>query len=108
IRPAAIAGAVLNDIGPVIEPAGLMRIKGYVGRMPRPASFEEAAEILCGLFGSQFPRLTGQDWLVAARNSFKVEGGPLVPTYDERLAATLDGVDIQHPPPPLWTAFGAL
>ncbi len=33
-RPAVIKGAVINDIGPVIEAAGLMRIRGYVGRLP--------------------------------------------------------------------------
>ena len=46
VRPTAIAGCVLNDIGPVIDPKGLMRIKSYVGRLPRPASFHEAADIL--------------------------------------------------------------
>jgi hypothetical protein len=32
-RPTAIAGVILNDIGPVIEPQGWVRIKGYVGNI---------------------------------------------------------------------------
>ena len=45
-RPTALAGCVLNDIGPVIEPKGPMRIKSYVGKLPRVASLHEAADVL--------------------------------------------------------------
>jgi pimeloyl-ACP methyl ester carboxylesterase len=108
MRPTAIAGVVLNDIGPVIEPQGLMRIKGYVGKLPQPRSFEEAAEILRRLFDAQFPKLGPDDWLANARHSFKQQNGALVPTYDVKLAKTLEGVDFERPLPPLWPQFDAL
>lgn len=108
VRPTAIAGVVLNDIGPVIEPKGLMRIKGYVGKLPQPKSYEEGAEILRRLFDAQFPKLTHDDWLAAARRAFKQEQDALVPTYDVRLAKTMEGVDFERPLPPLWKEFDAL
>ena len=108
VRPSAIAGVVLNDIGPVIEPKGLIRIKGYVGKLPQPRSFEEGAEILRRLFDHQFPKLTHEDWLASARRTFRQENGALLPTYDVKLAKTLEGVDFEKPFPPLWQQFDAL
>ena len=108
VRPSAIAGAVLNDIGPVIEPQGLMRIKSYVGKMPEPRTFEEGSDILRRLFQSQFPRLGPDDWLAGARRVFKEENGRLVTTYDPKLATALAGVDLERPIPDLWKEFDAL
>jgi pimeloyl-ACP methyl ester carboxylesterase len=107
-RPTAIAGCVLNDIGPVIEPKGLMRIKSYVGKLPRPASFHEAADILRRLFASQFPKLSDDDWVAFARGTFKDAGGRIVPDYDAKLAVTLETVNPDRPLPALWKEFDAL
>lgn len=107
-RPGAIAGAVLNDIGPVIEAKGLVRIKSYVGKLPPPKNFEEGAEILRRLFDAQFPKVDDPGWLAAAHRTWQERDGRLVPTYDVRLARTLDGIDIERPLPALWKEFDAL
>jgi pimeloyl-ACP methyl ester carboxylesterase len=108
VRPAAIAGVVLNDIGPVIEAKGLVRIKSYVGKLPPPRNFEEGAEILRRLFDAQFPNLDHDAWLGAARRTWRESEGRLTPTYDFRLAKTLEGIDLEKPLPSLWKEFDAL
>jgi pimeloyl-ACP methyl ester carboxylesterase len=107
-RPTLLAGAVLNDIGPVIESKGLMRIKSYVGKLPQPKDFEDGAEILRRLFSAQFPRLTAADWRSAALRTWRETDGRLVLRYDARLADTLKGVDAAQPLPPMWPQFDAL
>ena len=107
-QPAFLAGAILHDIGPVIEPQGLVRIKSYAGKLPQPRNFEEGTEILRRLFGTQFPKLTTADWLAAARRTWKIADGALVPTYDVRISQTLADLDIDHPLPSMWTEFDAL
>jgi pimeloyl-ACP methyl ester carboxylesterase len=107
-RPTALAGCVLNDIGPVIEPEGLARIKGYVGKLPQPVSFKDGAVILRKLFGSQFTALRESDWLAFAQRTFREEGDRMVPNYDVRLATILQNVDLERPLPALWKEFDSL
>jgi pimeloyl-ACP methyl ester carboxylesterase len=107
-RPAALAGVVLNDIGPVLEPQGLARIKSYVGRLPQLNSFEEAAESLRELFSPQFPALSANDWMKLAQSMFRDQDGRIIPDYDPKLAHALRDVDIERPPPALWEQFDAL
>ncbi len=106
--PTAIVGAVLNDIGPVIEPTGLARIKSYVGKLPQPKSFEEGAELLRRLFSQHFTALSDAEWLAYSRRSFKIEQHQLVPTYDVALAKTMEGIDFDRPLAPMWAQFDGL
>jgi len=107
-HPTMLAGIVLHDIGPVIEPKGLVRIRSYVGKMMQPRSFAEGAEILRRLSSSQFPKLTTEQWLAAAHRTWQMRDGALVPTYDVRLARTLAAIDLEQRLPPLWNEFEAL
>ncbi|HEV7983931.1 MAG TPA: alpha/beta hydrolase [Xanthobacteraceae bacterium] len=107
-KPQLLAGVVLNDIGPVVEIEGMMRIKGYVGRLPQPASYQEGAEMLRRISGNQFPELGAAEWLAAANRGWRMEGGRLVTTYDPALARTLDGVSADKPFPTMWPQFDAM
>jgi pimeloyl-ACP methyl ester carboxylesterase len=108
VRPAMIAGAVLNDIGPVIEPAGLMRIKSYVGKTARPRDMAHGAAILRELFGAQFPNLSEADWLAWADRNWKHGADGLVARYDPALAETLQELTPEKPLPDMWEQFDLL
>jgi pimeloyl-ACP methyl ester carboxylesterase len=108
VRPEAIACAVLNDIGPAIEPGGLMRIKSYVGKLSQPASIEDGGEMLRRLFGAQFTSLTTDDWTAFSRRTFEERNGKLVASYDPGLARNLTDLEIDQPLPPLWEQFDGL
>jgi pimeloyl-ACP methyl ester carboxylesterase len=107
-RPGAVAGAILNDIGPVIDGKGLVRLKGYVGKMPAPRTFAEGAEILRRLGDAQFTAMTPEQWLSQARRTWKQDNGNLVLDYDPKLSKTLESVDLERPLPPLWAQFDSL
>jgi len=107
-QPASIAGVIFNDIGPAIEPKGLMRLKGYVGKIPQPRNEDEGAEILRRLFGQQFPSLDDVAWRAFVRRTWRVEGDRYVPTSDPKLADTLRSIDPEVPVPTMWPQFDAL
>ncbi|MGE0596358.1 MAG: alpha/beta fold hydrolase [Hyphomonadaceae bacterium] len=89
LAPDRIAGAVLNDVGPKLEQAGLARIGGYVGRGGVVRSWEEAAEAMRAINGSAFPQRLDDDgyWRDLARRNFRERpDGALEPAYDESIA----------------------
>ncbi|MBC7282703.1 alpha/beta hydrolase [Hoeflea sp.] len=108
MRPAVMTAGVLNDIGPVIEGAGLAQIKAYLSRTPRPKTWEEAAQILAGAHSKSFPALTDADWADFARAIYVEKAGKLVPDYDPALLDGLKGVDLNTPLPTLWPQFEGL
>jgi pimeloyl-ACP methyl ester carboxylesterase len=108
MRPALLAGVVFNDIGPVIEMAGLVRIKGYAGKMPTPRDFAEGAQNLKALFGAQFPTLQPSDWRDWAHRNWSLDDGRLAATCDPAVAASLAQLDPQQAVQPLWELFDKL
>lgn len=108
VQPSVIRGVVLNDIGPVIEAKGLLRIRGYVGKLPMPRSFEEGAGILKQLADAQFSILGHEEWLRFARRTWHEADGRLVPSYDVNLLKGLEALDLEAVMPALWPLFEGL
>lgn len=107
-RPAAIKGVVFNDIGPVIEPQGLVRIRGYVGKMPKPRDFDEAIAVLKTVSGRQFPALDDDGWRKMAEGVWRSRNGKLELSYDPALMKGLEALDFEKPLPALWPLFDTL
>lgn len=108
LRPNAVKGAILNDIGAVIDGKGLARIRSYVGKMPKPRSYNDGAEMLKRIASSQFTNLSEEGWLTFARRTWTEKNGALVPLYDPALMKTLELLDLEAPLPELWPQFAAL
>ena len=108
VRPEIIRGAVLNDIGPVLEPAGLERIRGYVGRSPAPKDWDDAVRTIKGYAGVQFPGLSDEDWLYFAHTTYAEQGGVPSSHYDPALTEALRALDPTQPIPALWPQFAGL
>jgi pimeloyl-ACP methyl ester carboxylesterase len=108
IRPNTLASLVLNDIGPVIETAGLARIMGYAGKIPVPADWEEAADLVRSMNKRFFTSLTDEDWRKMARQLFTEVGGRPAPSYDNKISNALSEIDITQKLPEMWPQFEAL
>jgi pimeloyl-ACP methyl ester carboxylesterase len=107
-RPSLIAGSVLNDIGPVIEPEGLALIRAYLSQSTWVESRAAAIAVQKRTHGSAFPALTDADWEGMADGIYRVEKGRLRPDYDPDLVQTLTINDPNQPLPQLWKEFDAL
>lgn len=108
MRPSAVGCVVLNDIGPVIETAGLARIMGYAGKIPVPRDWEEARRLVRDMNRRQFTALDDTDWDEFARALFNEANGKPAAAYDPNIGKALSEIDIAKPVPDMWAYFDAL
>ena len=106
MRPGAVGAIVLNDIGPVIERDGLLRIAAHVGRIPLPATWPEAEALVRDMNERQFPAIPADEWKDIAHQWFNDDLGRPVHAYDQKLAETVSVLNAQLPT--LWPKFDAL
>ena len=106
-----LAGALLNDVGPALDPAGLDRIRSYVGVGQSHPTWVHAARALADANGDVYPRYGLEQWIAMAKRLYRLNsGGRIVLDYDMKIAEPIramgseTGVDMW----PVMPAFGGI
>ncbi len=104
-RPAALAGAILNDIGPEFSAGSIAHIIAYVENPPVHDDLEAAAQSLKDTF-PDLPADKPSEWRRLARNTYRE--GPDGRLYADWDPAIVKPARYSPAPPDYWPLFGAL
>ena len=106
--PDRLAGVLLNDVGPEVNPEGLERIRSYVGQARSFPTWMHAARALEESQASAFPHYDITDWLAMAKRCMVLSTNDRIHfDYDMKIAEPfaepqgVTGVD-------LWPGIAAL
>jgi len=103
-----LAGAVLNDVGPELEPGGLARIRTYVGKAIWHPTWMHAARAVAEGNADVYPGNGIEDWLRMAKRLYRVNSsGRIVLDYDMKIAEPFR-VPGNEAGPDMWPTIDAL
>ena len=102
-----IAAAIINDVGPDVDPGGISRILTYVGKDVRFKSWDEAADTISANNGGNFERFSHADWVAMAKRNCREEDGEIRFDYDMAIAEPFKTAG-PVPQVDLWPLFAAL
>jgi len=90
-HPDRVAGALLNDVGPELEQAGLDRIGSSVGQGRSFDTWAHAARDVGGGSGDIFPDFTLDDWIRFCKKLYRLtSSGRIILDYDMKIAEPFD------------------
>ncbi|WP_029417478.1 alpha/beta fold hydrolase [Brevundimonas bacteroides] len=109
LRSRVVAAAILNDIGPEVDKAGLARIAAYSGKPVDTPTWAAAAAYVREINAVAFPHYTDADWDAFARRVFRegTEGTPVL-DYDPDIAVPIKAAGAKALVPNLWPYFRRL
>ncbi|WCT71966.1 alpha/beta hydrolase [Sphingomonas naphthae] len=103
-----LAGVVLNDVGPVLDPIGLARIRTYVGKGSTWPTWMHAARYLQEGHGDVYPDYEIDDWIAMAKRQAKLTpAGRVVLDYDMKIAEPFRAANADAPVD-MWPVAAAL
>ena len=103
-----LGGALLNDIGPELNPEGLSRIRGYVGKSASFATWMHAARATAEANRDVYPDYDIEDWLRMAKRLYRLTPtGRITLDYDMKIAEPFR-MPGNEAGPDMWRAFDRL
>jgi len=104
MHPGTMKGMIINDIGPEIDPAGIRRIKSYVGKGNPPKDWEQAIAAVKFVNADVYPNFTEAEWDWFTRKLYDEVDGKLQAQYDPAISQNFEANDDQAAPN-LWPIF---
>lgn len=80
-----LLGVALNDIGPVVDPAGLEVIMGYLGRDPGQPDFDALARARAAAMAATFPGVPLDRWRIEVTHTHRETPDGVRINYDPHL-----------------------
>lgn len=106
--PERLLSVIINDIGPIIEPAALGDIIASVGAVMKQPNMQAAAKHQASIHGATFTTMSETDWITFANQLYAPDSDGVVLRYDKRLGDTIRGENNPAPEGNLWDSFSAL
>lgn len=102
-----LLGVAMNDIGPVLEPAGLETIMGYLGRDPGFGDFDSMAQARLAAMADTFPGVPAARWRQEVTHTHARTPEGIVINYDRRLRDAVEQAGATGAPD-LWPLYDAI
>ena len=107
VRPTVLGGAVINDIGPVVDPRGLDMISTFVGHADRHPTFQDAADVMKSRWQDNFPDVDAAHWRTMTEATHRQTGAAWIPDHDPNIGRALaEGAGQTDQDP--WALWGAM
>jgi len=100
-----IAGALLNDVGPVVDRAGIERIAAYVGKPVIFSGWDDVIDRTAARAHDVYPDYDRSDWERFVRRMAIEENGQVRFDYDMRIAENFESATSA---PDVWPLYQAL
>lgn len=106
MRPGLFKAAIINDIGPEVDAAGLKRLQSYVGQATVFPNWGTAIAALQSQGPGIFPEYTAVDWRAFAdRVCEETADGQVRFRYDPAINDNFKSADEAVVPPDLWSLY---